>query len=156
LVEESLVREQCPKKIHFSTVYNVPVRTGEIERERRKRTQYKSFQWGNPEMSIQCDLTRFNGVPVTTKLDDHSRGGWSEAISSEKDVEAIESMKCLHPSKFDNLLPGNVSQFNRKNSNIRQYCDLYLNEKHIWSSIHHPETLGKPSAYQKGLKDFLC
>jgi hypothetical protein len=38
---------------------------------------------------------------------------------------------------------------------MREYCEECINEKHIWSSIHHPQTLGKLSSYQKGLKRFL-
>jgi hypothetical protein len=30
---------------------------------------------------------------------------------------------------------------NRKNSTMRTYCDQYLTGKHIWTSIHHPQTM---------------
>lgn len=41
------------------------------------------------------------------------------------------------------------------NSRMGKYCEVFLNEKHIWTSVHHPQTMGKLSAYQKGLKRFL-
>jgi hypothetical protein len=38
---------------------------------------------------------------------------------------------------------------------MRKYCERQITGKHIWSSVHHPQTLGKLSAFQKGLKRFL-
>jgi hypothetical protein len=64
-------------------------------------------------------------------------------------------MKKLLKIRYDNLLTDNGTQFNRKNKVIREYCETHINEKHIWTSIHHPQTLGKLSAFQKGLKRFL-
>ena len=57
--------------------------------------------------------------------------------------------------RYDNLLTDNGSQFSRKNAEMRKYCQENINEKHIWASIHHPQTLGKLSAFQKALKAFL-
>lgn len=64
-------------------------------------------------------------------------------------------MKQLLKIRYDNLLTDNGSQFNRKNHVIRKYCEDHINEKHIWTSIHHPQTMGKLSSFQKGLKRFL-
>jgi len=64
-------------------------------------------------------------------------------------------MKKLLKIRYDNLLTDNVSQFSRKNKVIREYCQEYINEKHIWTSINHPQTMGKLSAFQKVLKRFL-
>jgi hypothetical protein len=64
-------------------------------------------------------------------------------------------MKTLLRIRYDNLLTDNGSQFNRKNQTIRKYCEDHINEKHIWTSVHHPQTMGKLSAFQKGLKRFL-
>lgn len=104
---------------------------------------------------IQADLTKFNGVNILTMEDDHGRKGWATALKDAKDKTVVKGMKTLVQIKYDNLLTDNGSQFNRKNSEIRKYCEEHINEKHIWSSIHHPQTLGKLSAYQKGLKRFL-
>ncbi len=41
------------------------------------------------------------------------------------------------------------------NSTMRRYCESRIAGKHVWSSPHHPLTLGKLSAFQKGLKRFL-
>jgi hypothetical protein len=43
------------------------------------------------------------------------------------------------------------------NPTMHKYCEKYATgKKHAWSTVHHPpQTLGKLSAYQKGLKAFL-
>lgn len=38
---------------------------------------------------------------------------------------------------------------------IIRHCDQYLTGRHIWTSIHHPQTMGKLSNAQRGLKRFL-
>jgi hypothetical protein len=87
--------------------------------------------------------------------DDHSRRGWATSLKDKKDKTVVEGMKELVKVRYDNLLTDNGCQFSRKNTEIRRYCEDYINEKHIWTSLHHPQTLGKLSAYQKGLKLFL-
>jgi hypothetical protein len=64
-------------------------------------------------------------------------------------------MTDLHPKVFENLLTDNGKQFCRMNPTMRRYCEAHISGKHIWSTVHHPQTLGKLSAYQKGLKRFL-
>jgi transposase InsO family protein len=155
LINESMKRQK--KRFHLwpSTAYNVLVRTGEIERERRIQKNYRSFEWGHPNRLIQTDLTKFNGIPILTMEDDHSRKGWALALRNQKDKSVIRGMKKLIPQKYDNLLTDNGSQFSRRNSEMRKYCDEFLNEKHIWTSVHHPQTMGKLSAFQKAMKRFL-
>lgn len=155
LINESFTRRE--KKFHLwpSTAYNILVRRGEIERERRKKEALKTFEWSHPNRLIQADLTSFNGIAILTMEDDHSRKGWSIALRNQKDKTVIRGMKKLIKKKYDNLLTDNGSQFSRKNSEMRKYCEEFLNEKHIWTSIHHPRTMGKLSAFQKALKRFL-
>jgi transposase len=155
LIEESNKRNGILKKVHSSTVYNILVRNREIEKEKRIQNEWRFFEWGHPNRLIQADLTKFNGVPILTMEDDHSRRGWAIALKDQKDATVIDGMKKLVKHKYDNLLTDNGSQFNRNNARIRKYCQKVLNEKHIWTSVHHPQTLGKLSAYQKGLKRFL-
>lgn len=155
LVNESLGREGKPERVYSSLTYNILVRRGEIERERRLQNEWKRFEWGHPNRLIQADLTTFNGVPILTMEDDYSRKGWALVLAGQKDKTVMAGMKKLIPFKYDNLITDNGSQFSRKNAEIRKYCDEYLNEKHIWTSIHHPETMGKLSAFQKALKRFL-
>ncbi len=155
LIQESNKREGILKKIHPSTVYNVLVRNEEIEKEKRIQNKWKFFEWGHPRRLIQGDLTKFNGVPILTMEDDHSRKGWAIALPDQRDITVIDGMKNLVNERYDNLLTDNGSQFSRKNSRMRKYCDEHLNEKHIWTSVHHPQTMGKLSAYQKALKRFL-
>jgi transposase InsO family protein len=77
------------------------------------------------------------------------------AIPDATTITVIDAMKTLIRRRYDNLLTDNGSQFSRANAEMRKYCDEWLNEKQIWSSIHHPQTLGKLSVFQKGLKRFL-
>ncbi|MEK7392783.1 MAG: hypothetical protein AAB214_09475, partial [Fibrobacterota bacterium] len=155
IVNESLARSGVPGRVYQSLTYNILVRRGEIEREKRNRKEWKRFEWGHPNRLIQADLTYFNGVPILTMEDDHARKGWALALKDQFDTTVVEGMKTLVREKYDNLLTDNGSQFSRKNAVIRKYCEECINEKHIWASIHHPQTLGKLSAYQKGLKRFL-
>lgn len=155
LVNKSLIREGKPEHVYPSLTYNILVRRGEIERERRLQKEWRRFEWGHPNRLIQADLTDFNGVPILTMEDDHSRKGWAIALRDKRDKTVIEAMKTLVQVRYDNLLTDNGSQFSRKNSEIRKYCEEYINENHIWTSLHHPQTMGKLSAYQKGLKHFL-
>lgn len=155
IVNESNRREGKSERIYPSLTYNVLVRNKEIERERRLQKKWKFFEWGHPNHLIQVDLTKFNGVYVLTMEDDYSRKGWSLALKNGTDETVIKGMKQLIKDKFDNLLTDNGSQFSRKNSAIRRYCEEFVRGKHIWASIHHPQTLGKLGAYQKGLKRFL-
>ena len=155
IVNESLRRFGSTNRLYPSLTYNILVREGEIERERRIQNEWKRFEWGHPNRLIQADLTSFNGVSILTMEDDHTRKGWAMSLRNAKDKTVIQGMKKLIKVKYDNLLTDNGCQFSRKNNEMRKYCSEYVNQKHIWSSIHHPQTLGKLSAYQKGLKRFL-
>ena len=155
LMNESFRREGKNKKMWPSTICNILVRTGEIERERRLQKKWKFFEWGHPNRLIQADLTLFNGVPLLTMEDDHARHGWALALRDQTDKTVTKGMRTLIHHRYDNLLTDNGRQFSRKNAEIRKYCDDVLNEKHIWTSIHHPQTMGKLSAFQKALKRFL-
>ncbi len=155
IVNESLKREGRSTRVYSSLCDKILVRHGLIEREKRLQKEYRRFEWGHPNRLIQADITKFNGVPILTLEDDHSRKGWSIPLRDQRDVTVIAGMKALIKIKYDNLLTDNGSQFSRVNSVMRKYCEQYLNEKHIWTSIHHPQTMGKLSAYQKWLKHFL-
>jgi len=137
------------------TVSRILVRRGIIESEKRAKRDWKRFEWGHPNHLIQADLTKFNGIPLLTTEDDYSRRGWAIRLTNQKDKTVIRGMKKLLKIRYDNLLTDNGSQFSRKNKVIREYCQDHINEKHIWTSIHHPQTMGKLSAFQKGLKRFL-
>jgi hypothetical protein len=155
IVNESLRAESRDRAITDTTCYNILARTGLVEAERRARKEYRSFEWGHPDELIQGDLTDFNGLPILTIEDDHSRRAWAERIEDATDDEVAGGMEDLHPDQYENLLTDNGSQFSRKNSTIRGYCERHVTARHIWSSPHHPQTLGNLSAFQKGLKAFL-
>jgi len=155
LMGESSRRERKSRKFWSSTVYNILVRKGLIEREKRIQKGCQYFDWLRPNRLIQADLTKFNGVPILTMEDDGTRRGWAIALRNAEDTTVIEGMEKLIKRKYDNLLTDNGGQFSRQNANIRKYCEKYVKEKHIWTSVHHPETMGKLSAFQKALKRFL-
>jgi hypothetical protein len=74
--------------------------------------------------------------------DDHFRKLWAARLDNDTDDNVVDAMKRPPNQKYDSLLTDNGSQFNRKNSTMRRYCDQYLTGKHIWTSIHHPQTMG--------------
>ena len=158
IANESLAVEGRGEEEHISktTAYNILARHQLVDAEKRlAKREYRFFEWDNPDDLIQTDLTRFNGVPLLTMEDDHSRKGWVLRLKDEKDDTVVEGMKNLHDWIYGNLLTDNGSQFSRRNSVMKKYCDQYLTGKHIWTSVHHPQTMGKLSNFQKGLKRFL-
>jgi hypothetical protein len=155
IVNISLENQGRPERVHPRTVSRILVRRGIIESEKRAKTEWKRFEWGHPNRLVQSDLTLFNGIPLLTMEDDYSRRGWAIRLKDQRDITVSNGMKTLLKIKYDNLLTDNGSQFNRKNKVIRQYCEEHINEKHIWTGLHHPQTMGKLSAFQKGLKRFL-
>ncbi len=155
IVNISLENKGRIERINPRTITRILVRRDIIESERRIKKEWKRFEWGHPNRLIQVDLTPFNGIPILTMEDDHSRKGWAIRLVNQKDKTVVRGMKRLVKFRYDNLLTDNGSQFSRKNRVMREYCEKYINEKHIWTSIHHPQTLGKLSAFQKSLKRFL-
>jgi hypothetical protein len=157
IVNESLnVERRYDKHVNKTTAYNILTRHSLVDSEKKLIREYKSFERDRPDELLQADLTRFNGVPILTIEDDHSRKLWAARLDNETDDNVVDGMKrLLHNQKYDSLLTDNCSQFSRKNSTMRKYCDQYLAGKHIWTSIHHPQTMGKLSNAQKGLKRFL-
>ena len=155
LINISLANQMRSERVNPRTVSRILVRKDVIESERRAKKEWKRFEWGHPNRLIQTDLTKFNGIPLLTMEDDYSRRGWAIRLPNQKDTTVVRGMKKLLKIRYDNLLTDNGSQFSRKNKVIREYCEDHINEKHIWTSIHHPQTMGKLSAYQKGLKRFL-
>ncbi|MDG6936810.1 MAG: transposase [Nitrososphaerota archaeon] len=141
--------------ISDSTCYNVLVRNGLVEAERRAQNEYKSFEWGHADELVQADITYFNGVPIMTMEDDHSRMGWATSMNDSTEERVTHAMKTIHPGKYENLLTDNGSQFSKKNTNMKHYCEENIIGIHIWTSVHHPQTMGKLSNMQKGLKRFL-
>ena len=155
LVNISLENQGKAERIIPRKVSRVLVRRGVIESEKRAKKDWKRFEWGRPNQLVQADLTKFNGIPLLTTEDDYSRKGWAVRLANQRDKTVVRGMKKLLKVRYDNLLTDNGSQFSRKNKVIREYCEKYITEKHIWTSIHHPQTMGKLSAFQKELKRFL-
>ncbi len=138
------------KGVSDTTCYNVLARNGLVEAEKRLQKEYKSFEWGRPDQLVQADITYFNGVPLMTMEDDNSRKGWATSMIDQSEERVLYAMGKLHPEKYDNLLTDNGSQFSRKNSSMKKYCERNITGTHIWTSVHHPQTMGKLSNMQKG------
>jgi len=155
LINESQKRQGSSTRVYGSLNYNVLKRNGIFKREKQIKKELKFFDWKKPNRLIQTDLTKFNSVPILTMIDDGTRKGWSCILRDQKDTTVVKGMKKLVPYQYDNLLTDNGSQFSRRNSVMRKYCAEFVKEKHIWTSVHHPQTMGKLSAYQKNLKRFL-
>ena len=60
------------REVSDTTCYNVLARNGLVEAERNRNTARL-----NGMILIQADITYFNGVPLMTMEDDHSRNGWA-------------------------------------------------------------------------------
>lgn len=45
--------------------------------------EYRSFERDKPDKLVQADLTRFNGIPILTMEDDHSRKFWAVRLENE-------------------------------------------------------------------------
>lgn len=155
IINISLENQGRMERVIPRTVSRILVRQGIIESEKRVKNEWRRFEWGHPNHLVQTDLTKFNGIPILTMEDDYSRRGWAIRLANQRDTTVVKGMKKLLEIRYDNLLTDNGSQFNRKNQVIRKYCEDHINEKHIWTSVHHPQTMGKLSAFQKGLKRFL-
>lgn len=155
IINKNLELNGLPIHLNKTTVYRILVRRGIIEVERRAKAKWRRFEWGHPNRLIQADLTYYNGFPILTTEDDHSRKGWALRLKNAEDKTVVRGLKKLHKMRYDNLLTDNGGQFSRKNRVMKEYCEEYIDEKHIWTSIHHPQTMGKLSAFQKGLKGFL-
>ena len=155
IVNESLnVEHKYNRHISKTTAYNILVRYELVDAEKKMVKEYESFERDKPDELIQADLTRFNGLPILTMEDGHSRKFWLQDWKMRKTI-VIATMRKLHGQKYDYLLTDNGSQFSRRNSVMKRYCKQYLSEKHIWTWVHHPQTMGKLSNAQKGLKRFL-
>ena len=155
LVNEQFRLEGCQQKVGASLVSRIFLRNNLQKPPIIKQTVFKSFDWKRPNNLLQSDLTQFNGVPILAMEDDHSRFAWSDTTDDESAETVVRKMHELVPFKFNNLLTDNGPQFSKKNPFLGAYRKKHVLKEHIHASAYHPETLGKISRYQCGLKDFL-
>lgn len=52
-------------------------------------------------------------------------------MEDDHSEKVIHTMKALNPRSYENLLTDNGSQFSRKNSSIKKYCEEKITGKHI-------------------------
>jgi len=76
--------------------------------------------------------------------------GQLTSMIDQTDEKVVHAMKTLHPDKYENLLTDNGSQFSRKNFRMKKYCENNIDGRHIWTSVHHPQTIGK---HAKGIEE---
>ena len=155
LVNEQFRLEGCGQKIDSSLAYRICMRNNLQKPPPPKQTAFMQFDWKRPNNLLQSDLTQFNGIPILAMEDDHARYAWSDVINDESAETVADGMHELVPFKFNNLLTDNGPQFSKKNLSFMEYLNTHVLKNHIHSSFYHPQTLGKISAYQKGLKGFL-
>jgi len=155
LVNEQFRLERCDQRITPSLAYRINLRNNLQKPPPIIQTEFKHFDWKRPNNLLQSDLTLFNGVPILAMEDDHTRFAWSDLIDNESAETVAAGMHELVPFKLNNLLTDNGPQFSKKNPFLRSYLKKHVLKDHIHASVYHPETLGKISRYQCGLKDFL-
>jgi hypothetical protein len=69
------------RHISKTTAYNILARYSLVDAAEKKIIQeYKSFERDKPDELVQADLTRFNGLPILTMEDDHSRKFWAARL----------------------------------------------------------------------------
>ena len=61
-----------------------------VDAEKKMVKEYESFERDKPDELIQADLTRFNGLPILTMEDDHSRKFWAARLDNERDDTVID------------------------------------------------------------------
>jgi hypothetical protein len=155
LVNEQFRLERCDQKITPSLAYRINLRNNLQKLPEKNETKFKHFDWKYPNNLLQSDLTLFNGLPILAMEDDHTRYAWSDLIDDESAETVADGMHELVPFKFNNLLTDNGPQFSKKNPFLLAYLKEHVLKDHIHASAYHPETLGKISRYQNGLKNFL-
>lgn len=138
-----------------TTIYNILVRRGVIAREKMKKQVWRFFEWSRPNQLIQTDLTEFRGLPIKTSLDDHSRYAWARRVPGEDVESVVAAMEETLPDSFENLLSDNGMVYRPDCAEMRKYVERHVEEKHIHTSAHHPQTMGKLAVFQKKLKAFL-
>lgn len=148
-------RANQPHKESYSptTIRNVLIRTCTVKVRKREKKVFKSFDWEKPLKCAQMDLTEIDGYPILIVLDDHSRRRWGTVLEEATDDQIYDWMDGNVP-EFEHLLTDNGTQMDRVNRRAAQYCAEH-GTKHIWASLHHPQTLGKISRAQKELKAIL-
>ena len=103
------------QQISKTTAYNILARHSLVDAEKKKMVkEYKSFERDKPDELVQADLTRFNGLPLLTMEDDHSRKFWVARLENETDDNVVDSMKRLHDKKYDSLLLTMVASLTEK------------------------------------------
>jgi hypothetical protein len=96
IVNESLnVEHRYDQQISKTTAYNILTRHSLVDAEKKLIKEYKSFKRDEPDELLQADLTRFNGVPILTMEDDHSRKLWAARLDNETDDNVVDGMKHL-------------------------------------------------------------
>jgi transposase len=88
------------QQISKTTAYNILARHSLVDAEKKKMVkEYKSFERDKPDELVQADLTRFNGLPLLTMEDDHSRKFWAARLENETDDNVVDSILSIYMNK---------------------------------------------------------
>jgi hypothetical protein len=79
-------------RISKTTAYNILARNSLVDSEKKIIKEYRSFERDEPNELLQADLTRFNGVPILTIEDDHSRKLWAARLEDETDDNVLDGL----------------------------------------------------------------
>jgi hypothetical protein len=82
LVNEQFRIKSWDKRIGPSLAYNICLRNNLQKPPAIDPQTLKHFDWKHPNNLIQSDLTQFNGIPILTMEDDHTRFAWSDIIEN--------------------------------------------------------------------------
>ena len=88
------IEHKYSQQISKTTAYNILARLSLVDAAEKKIIkEYKSFERDKPDELLQVDLTRFNGLPILTMEDDHSRKFWAARLENETDDNIVDRMK---------------------------------------------------------------
>jgi hypothetical protein len=104
-VEDKGEEQQQQQQISKTTAYNILARYSLVDADKKKMVkEYKSFERDKPDELIQVDLTRFNGLPILTMEDDHSRKFWAARLENETDDTIVDGILSIYMNKNAILL----------------------------------------------------
>jgi hypothetical protein len=97
LVNEQFRVEGSVQKVGSSLAYKICLRNNLPKPPDEKPPDWEKFDWKRPNNLVQSDLTTFNGIPILTMEDDHTRHAWSQVIADERPPAELRTsfVKCV-------------------------------------------------------------
>ena len=131
IVNEGLSQEGSTRRTTDTTCYNILARNHLVEAGQGVRVVRMGPPGPagpvRPDVLQRLPPAHHGGRPFEEGLGDEAGGGRRR----ERDEDA---------SSRQVREPAHGSQFSRMNSTMRRYCESSITGRHIWSSVHHPQT----------------